>query len=154
MRGRATSASFRARILGPSRCAATSPNESLKNRLCWLAKCVQEPYTSTEIELARAKRTQMDVKDYQFTNNWFEHGVRGEWENFIPEINPSRILEVGLYEGASVCYLIDKLAAKSDIEIHCIDTWEGGIEHKPGGFLQADMSDVQKEIHAQHQGCL
>jgi hypothetical protein len=39
-----------------------------------------------------------------------------------PQINPSRVLKVGSYEGASACFLIDKLADAGTIETHCVDT--------------------------------
>lgn len=84
---------------------------------------------------------------YQYTNNWFERTAKGVWDALIPQINPTRILEIGSYEGASTCYLIEKLALHKDIELHCIDTWEGGIEQKLGGAAQADMSVIEKRFH-------
>ena len=84
--------------------------------------------------------------NYQYTNGWFLGAAKNVWDQLIPQINPTKILEVGSYEGASACYLIDKLSSKNDIEIHCIDTWDGGIEHKEGGSAQVDMSDVEKRF--------
>jgi len=69
------------------------------------------------------------------------------WESLIPKINPTRILEIGSYEGASTCYLIEKLAISKKIELHCVDTWEGGIENKKGGVAEVNMSDVEKRFH-------
>jgi predicted O-methyltransferase YrrM len=89
----------------------------------------------------------MNSKEYDFTNNWFEGGAKGVWDTLIPQINPTRILEIGSYEGASTCYLIEKLAASKVIELHCVDTWEGGVEHKAGGSAEVDMSDVEKRFH-------
>jgi predicted O-methyltransferase YrrM len=82
---------------------------------------------------------------YQFTNDWFGM-VKNVWDQLIPQVNPSKILEIGSYEGASTCYLIDSLASKKNIEIHCVDNWEGGIEHRPGGSAEADMSEVEKRF--------
>ncbi|MFA5040521.1 MAG: class I SAM-dependent methyltransferase [Bdellovibrionales bacterium] len=65
------------------------------------------------------------MDDFQFTNNWFD-GPRAIWEKIIPQIKPAKILEIGTYEGASICYLIQKLSALHPLEIHCVDTWEGG----------------------------
>lgn len=79
---------------------------------------------------------------YQFTNNWFDCAPRAVWDNLIPQINPTKILEIGSYEGASACYLIESLASQKSIEIHCIDTWQGGIEHQEGGTAVADMNAV------------
>ena len=79
---------------------------------------------------------------FEFTNNWFEGSAKSVWDELLPQINPTRILEIGSYEGASTCYLIDKIGGNKDIEIHCVDTWEGGVEHKEGAGHQADMSAV------------
>ena len=40
--------------------------------------------------------------------------------------------------------LLDKL--QPDIEIHAVDTWEGGIEHQSEGFVAADMSKVESRF--------
>lgn len=84
---------------------------------------------------------------YQFTNNWFGNVAKNIWDQLIPQINPARILEVGSYEGASTCYLIDNLAGRHALELHCIDTWEGGVEHTSGPGA-VDMSAV--EMRFQH----
>lgn len=73
------------------------------------------------------------------TNGWFEQIARPVWDDLIPRINPRRVLEVGSYEGASTIYLIDRLASTGPLEIHCVDTWEGGVEH----VGQVDMRSVE-----------
>jgi len=80
---------------------------------------------------------------FNFTNNWFDVGAKGFWDQLIPQINPSKILEIGSYEGAASCYLINKVAANIPIEMHCVDTWSGGIEHQQGGMAHADMNSVE-----------
>lgn len=80
------------------------------------------------------------MSDYQFTNAWFEEN-KLVWDHLLSQLNPTKILEVGSFEGASVCYLIEKFGATNDLEIHTIDTWEGGIEHQV-----IDMSDVEKRF--------
>jgi len=88
----------------------------------------------------------MSGSTYYFTNNWFDIAAKGVWDTLIPQINPTRILEIGSYEGASTCYLIEKLAASKEIELHCIDTWEGGVEHKEGGAAEANMLEVENRF--------
>ncbi|MCE1185898.1 MAG: class I SAM-dependent methyltransferase [Zoogloea sp.] len=88
----------------------------------------------------------MSESFYQFTNNWFEGAAKSVWDALIPQINPKRVLEIGSYEGASACYLIDKISEYQDLELHCIDTWEGGIEHQVGGSAQTDMSEVEQRF--------
>jgi predicted O-methyltransferase YrrM len=79
---------------------------------------------------------------YQFTNGWFDAHARGVWDQLIPSVNPTRILEVGSYEGASTVYLISLLGPNHGLEVHCVDTWEGGIEH-----AGVDMSAVEHRFH-------
>ncbi len=88
---------------------------------------------------------------YEFTNNWFETSTKGVWDWLIPQVAPTRILEIGSYEGASACYLIDTLATQKDITLHCIDTWEGGIEHKDGGSAQPYMSVIEERFKRNRQ---
>lgn len=66
---------------------------------------------------------------YEFTNNWFDV-AKPAWEAILPKLNPRTILEIGSYEGKSTTFLIEKIGALHDLEIHCVDTWAGGVEHK------------------------
>jgi len=86
------------------------------------------------------------MSQLEFTNNWFELTAKNVWDHLIPQISPRTILEVGSYEGASTCYLIETLAPRHAIEIHCIDSWEGGVEHRSGGPSASDMSAVQSRF--------
>lgn len=70
------------------------------------------------------------MTEYQFTNQWFDNTAKASWDVIIPSIKPQKILEVGSYEGRSICYLIEKLGNELDLEIHAIDTWLGGGDHK------------------------
>lgn len=89
----------------------------------------------------------MDGLDYEFTTKWFDSVARGVWDNLIPQVNPTRILEVGSYEGASTCYLVEKLGSLNNIEVHCVDTWLGGLEHQQDGIAPADMVSVEQRFH-------
>jgi predicted O-methyltransferase YrrM len=89
----------------------------------------------------------VDRVGYEFTNTWFEEAGRNYWDQLIPQVNPTRILEVGCYEGAATCYLIKSLASKKNIELYCVDSWEGGVEHSDGGSAQSNMSEVEKRFH-------
>jgi len=75
----------------------------------------------------------------EFTNDWFGATGRYIWDKILPQLGPTRILEIGSYEGRSTCFLIEKL--NKPLEIHCIDTWEGGAEHK-----NIDMALVKKRF--------
>ena len=80
---------------------------------------------------------------YQFTNDWFGITAKGFWDHLMPSLKPTKILEIGSYEGRSTCYLIDTLSHENDLEIHCIDTWEGGIEHEA-----SQMSAVEQRFNS------
>jgi predicted O-methyltransferase YrrM len=67
-------------------------------------------------------------RGYEFSNSWFE-GNRAQWNTLMERFKPRILLEIGSYEGASACYLIDTLARDADIELHCIDTWDLSNEH-------------------------
>lgn len=80
---------------------------------------------------------------YKFTQAWFNNTAKLNWNQLLPQVNPKVILEIGSFEGASTCYLIEKFCNIRPITIYCIDTWEGGIEHKEMGM---DMDAVEKRF--------
>lgn len=82
---------------------------------------------------------------YTFTNHWFKV-AEPIWNKLLQKYDPQKILEIGSYEGASACYMIDRFAAEKVIELHCIDTWHGGEEHKLGASFEVDMAMVQKRF--------
>lgn len=84
----------------------------------------------------------METKEYIFTQNWFLN-TKSIWDEIIPKIKPRNILEVGSFEGASTCYLIETTSHFQPIEVHCIDTWEGGVEHKTQDF---NMKSVEQRF--------
>ena len=90
----------------------------------------------------------MTESSYQFTSNWFDiKSVKGVWDTLIPQFNPTKFLEIGSFEGASACYIIEKIAAQKNIELHCIDSWRGGSEHQRDGNYETNMSDVETRFH-------
>jgi predicted O-methyltransferase YrrM len=70
-------------------------------------------------------------RGYELSNTWFDPH-RAEWDTLLARYKPQTLLEIGSYEGASACYLIDTLARDAAIELHCVDTWEGSVEHTNG----------------------
>lgn len=78
--------------------------------------------------------------NYRFTYDWFDH-YKSVWDTIIEERKPSRIIEIGAFEGRSTVYLIEKCSAQNPIEIHSIDTWEGSLEHS--GF---SFDDIEKRF--------
>ena len=84
---------------------------------------------------------------YEFTNTWFRDTAQNFWDKLVPQLKPTKILEIGSYEGASACYLIDKVASTVELELHCVDTWAGGVEHGSGGEYAVDMRAVEERFH-------
>ena len=82
---------------------------------------------------------------YEFTNDWFSMNIP-MWDQITTNLKPAKILEIGSYEGRSTCYVIEKCGRQRPIEVHCIDSWEGGIEHKAGGFVESAMGDVERRF--------
>jgi len=78
----------------------------------------------------------------EFGTNWFEYGARAIWEQMIPLIDPTTVLEVGSFEGASACFLIDTLARAHKLELHCVDSWQGGVDH-----AGSDMGVIERRFH-------
>lgn len=85
---------------------------------------------------------------YQFSNNWFNDAVKGVWSELLAQLAPSKVLEIGSFEGASTCFLIQQIGAVRPLELHCIDTWQGGREHQPGSAAAADMKQVEGRFKA------
>ena len=78
--------------------------------------------------------------DYRFTNEWFAQNIPA-WDLLLPRFEPKKVLEIGSYEGRSACYLIEKFTVDHPLEVHCIDTWAGGLEHD-----KAAMSAVEERF--------
>jgi len=79
---------------------------------------------------------------YEFTQPWFETDNRELWDSTLPVRYPDgigRVLEVGSFEGASACYLLEHGAR----QIVCVDTWEGADEHP---YPSIDMGDVYQRF--------
>jgi predicted O-methyltransferase YrrM len=84
---------------------------------------------------------------YDFSNDWFDGRAKPFWEHLIPGLQITTVLEIGSYEGASACYLVDRIASHTPLTLHCIDSWEGGVEHQPEGFVPVDMNAVEQRFH-------
>ena len=82
-----------------------------------------------------------------YTNSWFDENAKTVWDKLIPSIKPKKILEIGSYEGRSLCYLIEHL--DDPLEIHAIDTWEGGADQVSQRLSkEIKMSDIESRFHA------
>lgn len=83
------------------------------------------------------------AEELEYTVDWFD-SARPVRDTLLPHLEARLVLEVGSYEGASACYLIDLLGRKAPLEIHCIDHWDGGTEHRCAAI---DMAQVEQRFH-------
>lgn len=81
-----------------------------------------------------------------FTADWFTSIARPVWDHLVPGLPATRVLEVGSYEGASACYLIEHLGAKAPLEIHCVDPW-GGMDEVEARFRRNTALMVERSRH-------
>lgn len=56
--------------------------------------------------------------------------------------------EIGTFEGASACFLVQQVASARPMELHCVDTWQGGLEHQPESDTAVDMEQVEARFRS------
>jgi predicted O-methyltransferase YrrM len=68
-------------------------------------------------------------QEYEFSVDWFTpHWAN--WLNATQNLQVAKVLEIGSFEGRSTCKILEEFGSKAPLEIHCADTWAGGIEHQ------------------------
>lgn len=110
---------------------------------------------SVKRALQPPQMVEKDIFDQRltFSSDWFSK-VEPIWDRILDDLQPSRVLEIGSFEGMSACYLIQNIAFKRPLEIHCVDTWEGGIEHQPDGAAPVKMGIVESRFHENTSKCV
>jgi predicted O-methyltransferase YrrM len=76
------------------------------------------------------------IGEYKFTEDWF-HWAPPVWQQII-KLMPERkaFLELGSFEGRSAVWIVENMMEDGGV-LTCVDTWEGGAEHKEGTLLGA-----------------
>ena len=82
-------------------------------------------------------------KEFLFTNDWFNITAKRNWQSLLPQVKPTKILEIGSFEGNSICFLAENNDWCDELKVFCVDTWEGSIEHKE---RHLNMSEVEKRF--------
>ncbi len=74
----------------------------------------------------------------QFGEEWFRYQSEKLISNVIMSLSDnSKCVEIGSWKGKSAAYTCEQIIkSKKKIHLDCIDTWEGGVEHK--GFPNLD----------------
>lgn len=77
-----------------------------------------------------------------YSVNWFEKNIP-TWEKILSEFKdkPIQAIELGSYEGQSAVWLLENILTHPASTLDCVDTWEGGVEHKP-----EDMAAVKERF--------
>ena len=75
----------------------------------------------------------MTGRPYQFSTNWFSKTAT-HWPALFKTVawNPAKpavAVEIGSYEGASACWMLENLLGHPDSRLYCLDTFEGSMEH-------------------------
>lgn len=88
-----------------------------------------------------------EIVFYEFSTDWFSGNIP-TWRQIVERDKPRKILEIGSFEGRSTVWMVEHCtaAAGGDIEICCVDSWGGGIEHQPGGEIETSMPDVEQRF--------
>ena len=89
--------------------------------------------------------------DYEFTTDWFSDQVKSNFNDVFGMVTPTKVLEIGSFEGAAVCYMLEKFAVSDPLDVHCIDTWLGSAEYTDQSFddtRDINMSAVEERIRA------
>lgn len=96
---------------------------------------------------------------YKFSTNWFSHQLQAIWAEILLAERPTKLLEVGSFEGLSTVFMIQTLGNIQPIELHCVDTWQGGREHTDIDFhavqenftrnIQQAESEVSNAVNLQ-----
>ena len=89
------------------------------------------------------------MSEYQFTKDWFAWApeVWTQLTPMLPHGTQRSFLEIGSFEGRSAVWIAENMMNPGDT-LYCIDTWEGGEEHKAGG---EDMGSVESRFDHNRQ---
>lgn len=80
--------------------------------------------------------------DYEFSQDWFSHHIPS-FERILASYRPTRLMEIGCYEGRSTTYLIGRCAEFGPLQLHSVDTWQGSAD------LSAEkMAGVERRFDA------
>lgn len=93
-----------------------------------------------EIENVEGKIEVTFSEKFSFTQDWFSKNLC-VWVPLLQKYKPKRILEIGSFEGYSTVCLAHLILGWGGGEIHCLDTWEGSVEHKDMNF-----SDIEERF--------
>lgn len=87
--------------------------------------------------------------EYEFTTDWFSpHLIL--WNTLLTNLKPMKILEIGAFEGRATTFMIETIGKHVPVDIYCVDTWKGGVEHEGMDFEKVQKRfDINCELATQ-----
>ena len=90
----------------------------------------------------------------QFSHDWFSANAPiwerlFEWAGWKAD-EQKLVVEIGSFEGRSTLWMLDHLVHHPDSRLHCIDTFQGSIEHAQDlkdGLFERFMGNVGESPH-------
>ena len=94
------------------------------------------------------------MSSFEFSRDWFSHNIP-LWRSILNQIKPTRILEIGSYEGRSACFLIEEIAAERPLELVCIDLWRWSDESAEDSAVVESRFDrnIEQAINSVRNSC-
>lgn len=77
-----------------------------------------------------AAATAEPLRPYQFSCDWLSPHLPF-WEALLGETKPTRLLEIGCFEGRATTFLIERCSTFGSVSITCVDTWRGSADLAP-----------------------
>lgn len=81
-------------------------------------------------------------RDYNFAYDFFSANI-SIWSNLIEKYRPTRILEIGSFEGRSATFILEKCSMYAAVEVHCIDPWHDSPEF---ASINIDASAIETKF--------
>ena len=72
---------------------------------------------------------------FETLEGWFDFPVL--YQSMVVSHNNAIFVEIGSWQGKSAAFMaVEIINANKNIQLHCVDTWEGSIEHKDEAVIQ------------------
>jgi predicted O-methyltransferase YrrM len=91
----------------------------------------------------------------EFSDDWFSTNIP-QWQSLFAGIGwnadePKTAVEIGSYEGRSALWTLENLLRHPNSILHCIDTFEGGVEHGPQHTARL-LERFSRNVHGSPHG--
>ena len=80
-----------------------------------------------------------------FTSDWFSHNI-SQWEQTLQPLKGQaslQALEIGVYEGRSVLWLLENILTHSTAHLTCIDIFDASEEYKHSNLFEVFQANIK-----------